>query len=412
MTRPRKLTKAEEQVLRDQVISAERPGTVLHDFHALLDVLGPDGVEAGGKYHLVPLKLIGELDRRLSRPLNLELQRPQIRSHPYVQGLNLLLRASGLGRVEQTGAKARLGVDPVMRAQWDRLNPTEQYFNLLEAWLRFGRAEMVGEGERAMEELLRPCLVAWQHLPEKGRKFDLDSRRPIYLDGISRNFYLLALMDLFGIVAVKPPPAPVATWSPAAIRHVPFGDALMTLLALSCPNIYELGREDDDKGASRERKFGAWQPLFGPFFPEWRQNLEFPRAEPREGMFVFRVSLGKVWRLLAIPSNATMADLAGLILDSVNFDSDHLFEFAIIDRLGVKCSVFHPEMEEGPWADETTVGELPLEPGQTMGFLFDFGDCWKFTVRFERVEPPDARKRPRVLERHGKAPAQYGDWDE
>ena len=91
------------------------------------------------------MKFIGELDRRLSRPLHLELKRPQLRSHPYLQGLNLLLRASGLSRVEGTGAKARLVLDPAMRMQWDQLNPTEQYFNLLEAWLRFGRAEMVGE---------------------------------------------------------------------------------------------------------------------------------------------------------------------------------------------------------------------------------------------------------------------------
>ncbi|HKM55580.1 MAG TPA: hypothetical protein VJY33_19400, partial [Isosphaeraceae bacterium] len=93
---PPKLTTAQENVLRDQVISADQPGPVLHDFQVLLDALGPDGVEAGGKYNLIPIKLIGELDRRLSRPLNLELKRPQIRSHPYLQGLNLLLRATGL----------------------------------------------------------------------------------------------------------------------------------------------------------------------------------------------------------------------------------------------------------------------------------------------------------------------------
>jgi len=40
-------------------------------------------------------------------------------------------RASGLGRVEGTGDKARLAVDPVLLAQWNRLNPTERFFNLL-----------------------------------------------------------------------------------------------------------------------------------------------------------------------------------------------------------------------------------------------------------------------------------------
>jgi hypothetical protein len=411
--RSRTLTKAQEQVLRDQVITADQPGPVLHDFDVLLDALGPTGVEAGGKYHLIPIKLIGELDRRLSRPLKLELKRPQIRSHPYLQGLNLLLRASGLGRVEGTGAKARLGLDPAMKVQYDQLNPTERYFNLLEAAFRFGRAEMVGEHGRAWGGLLWSCLIDWEHTPERGRKFDLDRPHDIYLRGVGRAWYLLALMDLFGLMAVEQPPAPVRTWHPARLRHVPFGDAVMALLAAEHDDFSGEVPEDEEGGkALREARFGAWQPLFGPFFPEWRRNLELPRVEPREGMFIFRVSLGRVWRLIAMPSDATLEDLAGWILDSVGFDEDHLFEFTYVDRLGAECSVLHPEMDEGPWADEVAVGQLPLEPGETMGFLFDFGDSWRFTVKLERVEPRGARKRPRILERHGEAPQQYPAWDE
>jgi hypothetical protein len=104
------LIRAQEQCLRDQVITADQPGPVLRDFRLLLEFLGSEGVEAGGKYNLLPLKFIGELDRRLSRPLHLELKRPQLRSHPYLQGLNLLLRASGLSRVEGASAKAHLAV--------------------------------------------------------------------------------------------------------------------------------------------------------------------------------------------------------------------------------------------------------------------------------------------------------------
>jgi hypothetical protein len=411
--RPRKLTTDQEHALQDQVITGDEPGTVLHDFGVLLDALGLDGVEAGGKYHLIPIKLIGELDQRLSRPLELELKRPQIRSHPYLQALNLLLRASGLGRVEGTGDKARLGLDPAMKMQWDQLNPTERYFNLLEAAFRFGRAEMVGEWGKSWKGLLFACLIDWEQTPERGRTFGLDRPEGIYLMGVSRNWYLLALMDLFGLMAVEQPPAPVTKWYPAGLRHVPFGDAVLTLLAAKEFDPSHEGLENEEAGEPlRERCFGAWQPLFQPFFPEWRQNLEFPRLEPREGMFIFRVSLGKVWRLIAMPSDATLDDLADWILDSVEFDSDHLFEFTYRDRLGAECTIHHPEMDEGPWADELKVGELPLEPGQTMTFLFDFGDSWTFTVKLERVEPRGTRKRPRILERHGKAPPQYPNWDE
>src|SRR4051812_11919955 len=71
MMRELKLTKAQMKCLHDQVITADQPGPVLHDFRVLLDFLGPEGVEAAGKYNLFPIKSIGELDHRLSRPLDL-----------------------------------------------------------------------------------------------------------------------------------------------------------------------------------------------------------------------------------------------------------------------------------------------------------------------------------------------------
>lgn len=407
------LTPAQEQCLRDQAITADQPGPVLHDFRVLLDFLGTRGVEAAGKYNLLPIKIIGELDSRLSRPLHLEakMKRPQIRSHPYIQGLNLLLRASGLGLVEGAGDKARLVLDPAMMVQWDRLNPTEQYFNLLEAAFRYGTPEMVGERGSPFGEILADCLLAWRHIPKEGQQFDTRKPQDIYLFGISRDFYKLALMDLFGLVRVEHPPRPTMPWGPAGVAHTPFGDAILTLLA---PRLFPMmveGPEEDEDEDEDEPPFGVWQPLFQPYFPEWRENLEFPEFEPREGTFVFRVSLGKdIWRRIAIPAKKSLETLASWILRSVGFDNDHLYEFIYRNSMGAMVRIQHPEMEEGPWTDQITIGELLLEPGQSMQFHYDFGDNWRFDVKLERIEPTDAKiKAPKILERHGKSPEQYGD---
>jgi hypothetical protein len=410
--KPGKLTKAKEEVLREQIITAEQPGPVLHDFEMLLEFLGTDGVEAGGKYNLIPIKLIGELDRRLSRPLELQLVRPQIRSHPYLQALNLLLRATGLGRVEGKGDNARLSIDPAMKMQWDQLNLVERYFNLLEAAFRFGRAEMVGErGNRRGGEILGSCLMTWMQIPEAGRRYHEKEPEHIYVWGVNRNWYMLALLEYFGLMEVDQPPAPVRTWYPAGVGHVPFGDAVLTVLDEKFLNDLGVMRGEESDETGQNPRFGAWQPLFQPFFPEWRQNLEFPSQEPREGMFIFRVSWDKMWRLIAMPSEATLDDLADCILQSIRFDQDHLYEFNFRDRLGADSSVNHPASSEGPWADEVAVGELPLDSGQTMVFVYDYGAHWKFDVKLERVEPRGNRKGPRILERHGKAPQQYPDWD-
>jgi hypothetical protein len=113
-----------------------------------------------------------------------------------------------------------------------------------------------------------------------------------------------------------------------------------------------------------------------------------------------------------MPAEDTLDDLASWILRSVKFDDDHLYEFNCRDRLGSELSIVHPEMDEGPWTDEIAIGDVPLEPGQTMEFHFDFGDDWRFDVKLERVEPPGAKiKAPAIIERHGKSPEQYPRYD-
>jgi hypothetical protein len=422
---PAELTKPQEQCLRDQAFTADQPGSLLHDFQMLLDYLGLHaGVEAPGKHNLLPLKLIHELDHRLSRPLRLQMERPLLRSHPYLQGLNLLLRASGLSRVEGAGAKARLVVDPAMLVQWDELNPTERYFNLLEAWLRFGRPEMVGDRRDIGEGLLYPSLWAWRELPEEGKRYDITRPSEVFIGGIYRNFYQLALMDLFGTVEVEHPHRPVMPWCPAGVKHVPFGDALFTLISsrfdpLRGAYIARATEDDEDEDVDEGEdtpegpRFGDWQPVFQPYFPEWRKNLEFPETEAREGTFIFRVSLGKVWRLIAIPAEHTLEDLVTQILRSVQFDHDHLYNFSYRDRSGTAVRISDPRCGDSPCTDEVRIGELPLDPGQTMDFLYDYGDNWEFTIKLERVEPPGTKiKAPRIMESHGKAPEQYPDWDE
>jgi Plasmid pRiA4b ORF-3-like protein len=136
-------------------------------------------------------------------------------------------------------------------------------------------------------------------------------------------------------------------------------------------------------------------------------------VEPRDGTFVFRVACGKVWRLIALPADATLDDLLEWVLRSFKFDNDHLCRFTYINRFGCTVEINDPRISESSSTDQVPVGTLPLEPGQTMSLLYDFGDSWEFTITLERVEPPGASiKAPRIMKSHGKAPRQYPRWDE
>jgi hypothetical protein len=227
----------------------------------------------------------------------------------------------------------------------------------------------------------------------------------------NRQLFHLALMDLFGLVEVEHPQTPVVPWAPVGVAPTPFGEALFA--GFGDPlEVLDL-EEDLVQEGSPSSSFGRLQPLLGQWFPAWQNNLALPEPEAREGTFVFRVSLGKTWRLIAVPADFTLDDLVAAILDAVDFDFDHLYEFTFRDRFGGKVSATHPQCDDGELpADEVEIGELPLQPGETMKFVYDFGDNWQFTVKLERIDPPNKRmKRAKVLESHGKAPQQYPEWE-
>jgi hypothetical protein len=164
--------------------------------------------------------------------------------------------------------------------------------------------------------------------------------------------------------------------------------------------------------------FGELQTHFQPFFPEWENNLVFTSSsEFTEGIYIFKVSLAKAWRRIAIPAKLELDCLSDSILDAFDFDKDHLYQFRYKDRFGRSGQISHPYCEESPSTTQVRVGELPLQPGDRMIFLFDFGDNWEFDVQLEEIQPPNAKiKKPKILKRYGEAPSQYwneeDDWEE
>ncbi|MFO1432147.1 MAG: hypothetical protein U1F76_18715 [Candidatus Competibacteraceae bacterium] len=129
---PTSLKKPYQGILRAQTITEDSPGTILKDFDILLDFIGPEGIETSGTYHFLPMKLLPDLNAHLSKPIQIDLKRPQQKSYPHIHGFYLLLRASGLAGIQQRGKKSYLLLDEPGLASWHSLNPTERYFTLFE----------------------------------------------------------------------------------------------------------------------------------------------------------------------------------------------------------------------------------------------------------------------------------------
>ena len=398
---PADVEDAFKQILGDQVIDENGPGTVLLDFTRFLEAISPEGIELTGAKKQPRAKFATEFNERLEHPLEIDIRRPLPRSFPNVSGLYLLLRASGLGVRDGK----RLTLNPEVLSSWNQLNDTERYFTLLESWLLRGSREILGEFANpyntSLSEWMRFCTA----IPDQG--LQIFGNRD-WEDYINYNPGLpnLALMGMFGLLKVESGrPESGKGWRVEKVERTSLGDALRLCL------INYLGAERE-RASGEGMSVGRMQEIFQPFFPEWQKLLRNPEGEFVDGIFVFKVSLGRIWRRLAIPALSSLDLLSGAILDAFEFDHDHLYCFTVENRFGISFRINHPVVRELPFTDQVRVGDLPLTPGASMTYLFDFGDNWEFEVKLERIEPGDARRRkPVVLDAHGRAPEQYPDAD-
>lgn len=406
-----KFTPEHKQFLQDLTIDESSPGSILRDFEILIDFARNNELQLTAK-HQLPLSGLADINTRLTRPIQIDLKRPQQKSYPHIHGLYLVARASGLTTIDGTGKQPRLTVDEEVYRQWQNLNPTECYGSLLEAWLLRGKPEIVGERGRPFGMLpdnFERSAPFYVRLPGDGLQVagNRDAEEGLRYHPEWHN---LGLLDLFGLITIQHgTPEPGKGWRIDHIHRTLFGDALLALLYLEFfgdfDNLFRL--EDEGK-----MPFGVLQTVLQPYFPAWQNNLSVPEWTFRAGTYIFKVALGRIWRRIAIDARQTLDALAWAILASVEFDSDHLYQFSYQTRYGSLQEVNHPYMDEGPFTSEMRVGDLPMRAGQTMTFLFDFGDNWKFGVTLEQVDPDHVNRKSTVLESHGKSPEQYPGWGE
>lgn len=401
-------TSKQKQLLKNLTIDENHPGTILHDFDVLLTVFR-ESRQTLTDSHQLPLKLFPEINQRLKNPIQLDLKRPHPKSYPHIQGLYLLLRTCGLTHVDASGKKPVLVVEEAVYEQWSHLNPTERYCNLLETWFLRGYTEIIGERSSSLWSLPDNSnhigMFLEQYKLETGLQVagnrDVESGLP-YAPG----WHNLGLLELFGLIIVQSgQPQPDKGRYIEKITLSPAGTALLALLYSKFFNetIYRLGGESDLLAEN-------FQKTLHPYFPKWKNRL-IPSEMPfQDGTHIYKVSLGPIWRRIAIGGKQSLDQLASAILESVQFDSDHLYDFRYHNRFGKLERVNHPYMDEGIFTTEVLIGELPLSVGQTMTFVFDYGDYWEFSLLLEAIEPKrvDTAK---ILETHGEAPEQYPDQD-
>lgn len=399
------LTPGQVELLRTQVFDAEQPGPVLHDFGVLLDHIPADGLPSAGKYALLPLASIPVVDALLARPLRLRLERPQLRSHPPLELLYFLARATGLIRLGGEKKSPRLFIDARTRAAWDALNPCERYFALLGVLIQFDPGEFLG-ARRGFRNPVLELAVFLQGREQLDRMLGLARE---YLPA-SRS---VVVGDLFGLIRLTYPPV-AEHWAPTAAAPTEFGVAFGAVLRDNTAELLGARFDDEDDEDDGPPGFATLHRVVGAYFPAYQNGLAVATEVGPEGVYVYKVGLGRTWRRLALRHDHTLHHLLRLVLRAFDFDYDHLYEFRYRDSTGRPRTADSPEADGEVPADTVELREAVFTPGAVMDLTYDFGDNWKFKVTLEAVEGygPSPKKLPAVLAKHGEAPEQYPNYDE
>ena len=262
------LSTEQVELLTKQSIDLTSPGTILADFQIFLDFIGNEGISVSEKIHTLSAKSLADLNQRLSQPIELDLKRPIQQSYPAIDGLYLLLRACGLGEVRLIDKKYILSLNLTLLKIWDGLNQTERYFMLLEIWLIRADGDLFGDDRLSLDNQGMKCIEYWQIAIDQTKTFDdYDDQDILHY---SPELYNLALLEMFGFIRIAAGRADENRgWRIDRVEKLPFGDAMMLVIyqAFLATGMYWASEEDPDL------PFGELQPIFQPYFPEWKCTL-------------------------------------------------------------------------------------------------------------------------------------------
>lgn len=375
------------------------PGTILKDIEFFLNFIGENYLEITGNKGLLPNHCMPLINENMSHPLKLKLKREQQMSYPHISGLYLISRTLGLIEITQNKSKRYLTLNQNTFDRWKKLNPTEQYFTLICSWFFRSDERLINSGRTYLYGTFYNVLHFLKKLDETlVLKNSRDQMWKIKITGACN----LALLEMCGMIIIEDTEGfHEKSWSISSISSTKFESDFLSFFTDQNDPVFDiLSNEDEEENLFYEK--------IKVFFPELKNLLTREKRITNNGTYFFKIYLTKkIWRRINIQGSESLDCLAITVLDAFEFDNDHMYQFSYTDRFGVLKTVHHVYADEPPSAEEINIGDLDILIGDTIEFLFDFGDYWKFSIQLEKIDEQLITLKPCILESIGIAPQQY-----
>jgi len=342
----------------------------------------------------------------------------QQESYPVIDLMFQLCTGGKLFR-KTANAKGKISLTGTLeKNEFDQLNNFEQYAFLFETfWCTFDFLEIMRFGQQPVEEIIHAFA---RSTPGKQLKKGAFSGRRNNDLLFSYSSSLILYFNYFGLCSFIPiidSDKKITRYddSIAAVMPTELGVSLSKILSeqeivrWNIPCLKELGFYKGD--VRDDPGFVPLYKMMAPVFPEGTiKHTVSPLPVIIKGCYLFKVSVApNVWRKIQLSHLHTLLDLHEAIQDAFNFDDDHLYSFFMDAKRYSKNSYESPNSENGPYVDEVNIGELELYEGQRILYLFDYGDSWEFNIVLEKIDSSSPLPlNPKIVEKKGKAPEQYG----
>ncbi|HMA82885.1 MAG TPA: plasmid pRiA4b ORF-3 family protein [Candidatus Thermoplasmatota archaeon] len=439
---------------KDFIITKTKPTPLIKDFTAFVQYLKTHDISLTPTNEHFSRTDLFELNKRMTYPNTKNTRRSDQKFYPRLHFFYHLAIGGKLFK-KIPGKNSRLTLQETKRLRlFYELTTVEQYFFLLETfwvdtdWEKlqcgyFGRAPFYG-----MENVL----IAIGEL-KPGIKILLEKKENDILKRLFQDWeFFLVFFSYFGFWKVTrkikdEPNFPKSYFIAESIIFLPVGVKIAPILGKTrklkrwnlarrrqmfgewngLPGSLISGEElsefteyffDGKQAEEKDKDSEKHEPFFLPFVSLFKKN-QLTKTIPRkrihcaDGTYVFKISLGgDLWRRIKLSSDHTLHDLHRSIQRAFDFDSDHLYSFFMDNKAWSKNSFVSPSERcgggVGPFADEGYIGKLGLNEGQSILYLFDYGDEWRFRVKLEQIQKEKSKpKNPHIIDLEGKPPSQY-----
>jgi hypothetical protein len=440
-------------------VSETEPTPIVRDFGIFTDFLSNNRVVLTPKNQQLAKATLYQLNKLMATYVTEDNPNFNQFSYPLLNLFyNLALAGKLLRKVQAKGNRYEL--QPTERySSYQALRTVEKYFYLLETlWIQVDWKELNPTHGRDdvglnMENVFK---FVSQQVPNKVIKVD-SAQNEIFkelLDSLNRHVLTLSFYGLWEVTKDEEAASILyskydfraSTITPsefgvvmatvlATVRNLPFWnvpirreygeDNLIPGASLSRHNRYILIQDmiekyKTGKKTQNYKQVGSVsggekfiQAFSGLFAPGELEATLIGKQPKTDGNYTFKVSLNKrTWRRIVLSGKHTLEDMHMITQEAFEFDNDHLYSFFMDGKAwspnSFKCTLD----EQGPYVTEAIIGELGLEAGDEILYLFDYGDEWEFKVLLEHKDEDGSRVlKPLITERHGKSPEQYPLWD-